>query len=203
VVQTELAEKKKKRKKEKKKKRKKEKKKKRKLFLRKSFAKKNGDFLTNYGAADGCANIVLVCMVRMDYAYHNERVTYIQTENLTSCLLQLWYSQQVAEGNAPGHPLGFDRSQRFGPIKMLGGKVRVTKTTMLQPMVLMVIVRPASTDSVVSFVIADSNQIGFCFHMVGFNAVYSKNNPIDKSLANFTQTSRKLHTNFMQTSHKV
>ena len=76
-------------------------------------------------------------MVRMDYAYHNERVTYIQTENLTSCLLQLWYSQQVAEGNAPGHPLGFDRSQRFGPIKMLGGKVRVTKTMMLQPMVLM------------------------------------------------------------------
>jgi len=35
--------------------------------------------------------------------------------------LQLWYSQQAAEGNAPGHPLGFDRSQRFGPIKMVGG----------------------------------------------------------------------------------
>jgi len=25
------------------------------------------------------------------------------------------------EGNVPGHPLGFDRSQRFGPIKMVGG----------------------------------------------------------------------------------
>jgi len=35
--------------------------------------------------------------------------------------LQLWYSQQAAEGNAPGHPLGFDRSQHFGPIKMAGG----------------------------------------------------------------------------------
>jgi hypothetical protein len=52
--------------------RKKEKKKK---ILRKSFVKKNGVFLTNYGAADGCANIVLVCMVHMDYAYHYERVT--------------------------------------------------------------------------------------------------------------------------------
>ncbi len=38
---------------------------------------------------------------------------------------------------------------------------------MLQPMVPMVIVHPASADSVVSFVIADSNQIGFCFHLVG------------------------------------
>jgi hypothetical protein len=35
--------------------------------------------------------------------------------------LQLWYSQQAAEGNAPGHPLGFDHSQCFGPIKMVGG----------------------------------------------------------------------------------
>ena len=67
MVQTELA--------EKKKKRKKEKKKKRKLFLRKSFAKKNGDFLTNYGAADGCANIVLVCMVQhiMDNTYQTNK----------------------------------------------------------------------------------------------------------------------------------
>jgi len=36
--------------------------------------------------------------------------------------LQLWYSQQAAEGNAQGHLLGFDRSQRFGPIKMVGGE---------------------------------------------------------------------------------
>ena len=26
------------------------------------------------------------------------------------------------EGNVPAHPLGFDRSQRFGPIKMVGGE---------------------------------------------------------------------------------
>jgi hypothetical protein len=33
--------------------------------------KKNGGILTNYGAADGCVNIVLVCMVQqiMDYTY--------------------------------------------------------------------------------------------------------------------------------------
>jgi len=35
--------------------------------------------------------------------------------------LQLWYSQQAAEGNVPGHPLGFDYGQRFRPIKMMGG----------------------------------------------------------------------------------
>ena len=27
------------------------------------------------------------------------------------------------EGNVPAHPLGFDRSQRFGPIKMVGGEI--------------------------------------------------------------------------------
>jgi hypothetical protein len=48
---------------------------------------------------------------------------YRQTANLTSWFLQRWYSQQAAEGNAPGHPLGFDRSQRFGPIKMVGGEI--------------------------------------------------------------------------------
>jgi len=46
-------------------------------------------------------------------------------------------SQQAAEGNAPGHPLGFDRSQHFGPIKNGGGgEEGATKTTMLQPSVL-------------------------------------------------------------------
>jgi len=85
---------------------------------------------------------------------------YRQTAILTSCLLQLWYSQQSAEGNVPGHPLGFDYGQRFRPIKMMGGGVRVTKSAMLLSM--MVIVRPTSADSVVSFVIADNNQIGFC-----------------------------------------
>ena len=39
--------------------------------------------------------------------------------NLTILFIQLWYSQQVAEGNAPGHPLGFDGYKHFGPIKMV------------------------------------------------------------------------------------
>jgi hypothetical protein len=35
---------------------------------------KNGGFLTNFGAADGCANIALVCMVHiMDYAYQTNK----------------------------------------------------------------------------------------------------------------------------------
>ncbi len=34
--------------------------------------------------------------------------------------LQLWYSQQAAEGNVPGHLLGFDGYRQFGPIKMVG-----------------------------------------------------------------------------------
>jgi hypothetical protein len=40
--------------------------------------------------------------------------------NLTVLFLQLWYSQQVAEGNAPGHPLGFNGYRQFGPIKIVG-----------------------------------------------------------------------------------
>ncbi len=35
-------------------------------------------------------------------------------------ILQLWYSQQAAEGNAPGHPLGFDKYLQFGPIEVVG-----------------------------------------------------------------------------------
>jgi hypothetical protein len=34
--------------------------------------------------------------------------------------LQLWYSQQAAEGNAPGHPLGFNGYRQFGPIEVVG-----------------------------------------------------------------------------------
>jgi hypothetical protein len=34
-------------------------------------------------------------------------------------ILQLWYSQQAAEGHAPGHPLGFDGYRQFGPIKVV------------------------------------------------------------------------------------
>jgi hypothetical protein len=46
---------------------------------------------------------------------------YVQTDfNLTILFFQLWYSQQAAEGNAPGHPLGFDGYRHFGPIKMVG-----------------------------------------------------------------------------------
>jgi len=36
--------------------------------------------------------------------------------------LQLWYSKQAVEGNTPGHPLGFDRYGKFGPIKVVGGR---------------------------------------------------------------------------------
>jgi hypothetical protein len=35
-------------------------------------------------------------------------------------ILQLWYSQQAAEGYAPGHSLGFDDYLQFGPIKVVG-----------------------------------------------------------------------------------
>ncbi len=46
---------------------------------------------------------------------------YVQTDcNLTILFLQLWYSQQAAEGNAPGYPLGFDGYRQFGPIKVVG-----------------------------------------------------------------------------------
>ncbi len=46
---------------------------------------------------------------------------YVQTDcKLTVLVLQLWYSQQVAEGNAPGHQLGFDGYRQFGPIKVVG-----------------------------------------------------------------------------------
>jgi hypothetical protein len=46
---------------------------------------------------------------------------YVQTDcNLTVLFLQLWYSQQATEGNAPGHPLGFDGYRQFGPIEVVG-----------------------------------------------------------------------------------
>ncbi len=34
-------------------------------------------------------------------------------------ILQLWYSQQAAEGHAPGHPLGFDGYRLFRSIKVV------------------------------------------------------------------------------------
>jgi hypothetical protein len=34
-------------------------------------------------------------------------------------ILQLWYSQQAAEGHAPEHPLGFDGYGQFRPIKVV------------------------------------------------------------------------------------
>jgi hypothetical protein len=40
--------------------------------------------------------------------------------NLTILFLQLWYSQQAAEGNVPWHQLGFDGYRQFGPIKVVG-----------------------------------------------------------------------------------
>ncbi len=46
---------------------------------------------------------------------------YVQMDcELTVLVLQLWYSQQAAEGNGPGHPLGFDGYRQFGPIKVVG-----------------------------------------------------------------------------------
>jgi hypothetical protein len=55
--------------------------------------------------------------LRPDKAEHYKRFQartyvlflYVQTDcKLTVLVLQLWYSQQAADGNAPGHPLGFD-----------------------------------------------------------------------------------------------
>jgi hypothetical protein len=34
-------------------------------------------------------------------------------------ILQHWYSQQAAEGHAPGHPMGFNGYRQFGPIKVV------------------------------------------------------------------------------------
>ncbi len=46
---------------------------------------------------------------------------YVQTDcNLPVLFLQLLYSQQAAEGNAPGHPLGFNGYRQFGPIEVVG-----------------------------------------------------------------------------------
>jgi hypothetical protein len=52
------------------------------------------------------------------------------------------------EGKAPGHPLGFDGYQEFGPIEMVGGEVGGTKAMMLLLMVRMAKARLASADSV-------------------------------------------------------
>ncbi len=35
---------------------------------------------------------------------------------------QLWYSQQAAAGDAPGHPLGFNGYREFGPIEVVAGE---------------------------------------------------------------------------------
>ncbi len=46
---------------------------------------------------------------------------YVQTDcNLTVLVLQLWYSQQAADGNASGHPLRFNGYRQFGPIEVVG-----------------------------------------------------------------------------------
>jgi hypothetical protein len=41
----------------------------------------------------------------------------LQSKHLV--ILQLWYSQQAAEGHAPGHPLGSDGYSQFRPIKVV------------------------------------------------------------------------------------
>jgi hypothetical protein len=46
---------------------------------------------------------------------------YVQMDcKLTVLVLQLWHSQQAADGNAPGHPLGFDGYRQFGPVEVVG-----------------------------------------------------------------------------------
>ncbi len=35
---------------------------------------------------------------------------------------QLWYSQQAAAGDAPGHPLGFNGYRVFGLVEGVGGE---------------------------------------------------------------------------------
>ncbi len=47
---------------------------------------------------------------------------YRQTANLTSCVLQRWYSQQATRGNAPEHPLGINEWGGLGPIELVGGE---------------------------------------------------------------------------------
>jgi len=42
--------------------------------------------------------------------------------NLTTLFLQLWYSKQAEEGNAPGDPLGFGRYGGLEPIQVVGGE---------------------------------------------------------------------------------
>ena len=37
-------------------------------------------------------------------------------------VLQLWYSQQAAAGDAPGHPLGFNGYREFGRIEVVVGE---------------------------------------------------------------------------------
>jgi hypothetical protein len=87
--------------------------------------------------------------------------------NLTILFLQLWFSQQGAEGNAPGHPLGFDGYRQFGPIKVVGAGgggedlpnidvIAVGNDTAANTIVCL-----ASADSVFSSLIADSNQLGY------------------------------------------
>ena len=51
------------------------------------------------------------------------RCIYRLTANLTSCFLQRWYSQQAAEGKAPGHPLGINGWGGFEPIEIVGGEI--------------------------------------------------------------------------------
>ncbi len=45
----------------------------------------------------------------------------LQSKLQSKCLiiLQLWYSQQAAEGHALGYPLGFDGYRQFRPIEVV------------------------------------------------------------------------------------
>jgi hypothetical protein len=90
--------------------------------------------------------------------------------NLTILLFQLWYSQQAADGNAPGHPLGFDGYRHFGLIKMVGAGGGGDDLPNIDVIAVgndaaangwMTIACLALADSVFNSLIADSNQLGY------------------------------------------
>ena len=41
--------------------------------------------------------------------------------SLTRVFIQVWYSQQVDEGNAPGYPLGYGQYRSIEPVRVVVG----------------------------------------------------------------------------------
>jgi len=87
---------------------------------------------------------------------------YIQTSILTVWLFcSFGIASKRPKAMLQGIHWGLIVISILGLSKWWGREVGVMKITMLLPMVPMVMVRPASADSVFSFVIVDSNQIGY------------------------------------------